>query len=134
MTCRLCKDRGKTWEGSDPRCAFLETTELMTTENELRSAKVFSGDNWNCATMNKLRDIARDLPLYWRNDDFGTFGAVPFEGEYWQGYIAMAWYKRRGRTNQAMLMGDGDMPLPLTEEMALEAIRYWEARRSGKAR
>ena len=30
-------------------------------------------------------------------------------------------------------MGD-DMPLPLTEEMALEAIRYWEARRSGKAR
>ena len=44
MTCRLCKDRGKTWEGSDPRCAFLETTELMTTENEPRSAKVFSVD------------------------------------------------------------------------------------------
>ena len=112
MVCRLCQERGKTWEGSDPRCAFVDG--------------VFTTDNWNCATMNKLRDIARDLPLYWRNDDFGTFGAVPFEGEYWQGYIAMAWYKRRGRTKQAMLMGDGDMPLPLTEEMALEAIRYWE--------
>jgi hypothetical protein len=64
MTCRLCKDRGKTWEGSDPRCAFLETTELMTTENEPRSAKVFSVDNLR-------RNIGKAI-LLWR----GIRGAV----------------------------------------------------------
>jgi hypothetical protein len=32
----MCKQRGKTWEGADPQCAF---------ENG-----IFSSENWNCAT------------------------------------------------------------------------------------
>ena len=47
--CPLCKKRGKTWEGDDPVCA-------------LKNGK-FSDDNWNCATMNKLREIAIRLGL-----------------------------------------------------------------------
>jgi len=45
MACRLCEQRGKTWEGSDPKCAF--------------ESYGFSHDNWNCATMNRLREIAK---------------------------------------------------------------------------
>lgn len=119
MACKLCKERGKTWEGDDPKCAF---------EN-----KTFDTDNWNCATMNKLRDIAEEQSeLYWR-DDAGpaSFGAIPFKGDNWQGYIVMTWYKSRGRTGRALLMCDDEEPQILTEEMALEAINYWGKRSNG---
>ena len=56
MICTECLIRGKDWEGSDPKCAF---------DND---EKLFSTDNWNCATMNKLRERAD----YHVNDDLNA--------------------------------------------------------------
>lgn len=106
IMCKLCLERGKTWIGSDPKCAF---------ENG-----VFSPDNWNCATMSKLRAISEKLDLTMIHNDVG-FGVVPFDGENFHGYIVMTWYKNRGKVSNAQLMND-DNVVELTEEMALEAI------------
>jgi hypothetical protein len=119
MTCRSCKERGKTWNGDDPTCAF---------ENG-----VFSVDNWNCATMNKLRQISRDINTYMRDDmSCGSIGYVPMSNDYASddfdtlgGYIVMTWYKDRGRTGNAVFMTD-DETIPLTLEHAELAIKTFE--------
>jgi hypothetical protein len=108
--CILCRKRGKDWEGSDPMCAF--TTE------------VFDHGNWNCAAMNALRDIAERLGTSYRNDDIGSFGMVPFDGENYQGAIIMAWYKNRGRTDMAVFLTEYGVTAPVTWEIVEEALRY----------
>lgn len=45
--CQACSAPGyKDWEGGDPECAFL--------------TGVFSDRNWNCGTMNALRQRAEE--------------------------------------------------------------------------
>lgn len=115
--CPLCRERGKTWEGSDPVCAF--------TSGGLENR--FSFINWNCATMNKLRNIAEKLGLTYRDNlGAGSFGALPFEGPNYQGYIVMTWYKNRGKTDNAILMCYDEPIRELTLDIAMEAIQYWE--------
>ncbi|MGI1828724.1 hypothetical protein ACRPLG_02510 [Bacillus safensis] len=119
MTCRLCEERGKTWAGDDPVCAF---------ENG-----IFSANNWACATMSKLREITRDNDLTTRCDmSAGTFGYVRVDNDYAPetyegtgGYIAMAWYKERGRVGNAVFMTD-ETTMPLTIEHAEIAIKTYE--------
>lgn len=119
MACRLCKERGKTWEGSDPVCAF---------ENG-----VFSPKNWNCATMSKLRRLSEGLGNSDRDDDScGSIGCVPLSDNYapatyegYGGYIVMMWYKERGRVGHALFMTDEGAE-PLTLEHAEIAIRTGE--------
>ena len=107
MTCQMCTERGKTWNGSDPQCAFEDG--------------IFNADNWNCATMNELRAIAENISISYRHDpNAASFGAVPFES----GFIVMTWYKNRGKTGNAQVMWDDEPTKPLTEEIALEAIKY----------
>lgn len=109
MTCSLCLERGKTWDGSDPRCAF---------ENG-----VFDTENWNCATMNELRDISERLETNRRDDNAcACIGYVPFEGDEYSGYIVMTWYKNRGRTGNALIMWDDEKERPLKVEDAIEAV------------
>ena len=111
MPCGMCRERGKTWTGSDPRCAF---------ENG-----VFNPDNWDCATMNALRERAEELGTDFRDDmAAASIGYVPFESEDGAGYVVMTWYKDRGRTGQAIVMWDDEEPRPLTEEDALAALDY----------
>ena len=50
MNCKPCEKRGQTWPGSPPKCAF--------------QGEFFSADNWNCATMNLLRDAIEDQKVY----------------------------------------------------------------------
>ncbi|MCY8754773.1 hypothetical protein [Bacillus haynesii] len=119
MVCRLCKERGKTWEGDDPVCAF---------ENG-----VFSPKNWNCATMSKLRRLSEELGHSDRDDDScGSIGYVPLSDNYAPatyegcgGYIVMMWYKERGRVGHALFMTDEGAE-PLTLEHAEIAIRTGE--------
>ncbi|MGG4089670.1 hypothetical protein ABEV65_19635 [Bacillus licheniformis] len=119
MACRLCEERGKTWEGSDPVCAF---------ENG-----VFSPKNWNCATMSKLRRLSEGLGNSDRDDDScGSIGYVPLSDNYapatyegYGGYIVMMWYKERGRVGHALFMTDEGAE-PLTLEHAEIAIRTGE--------
>lgn len=116
MPCLLCRKRGKTWEGSDPICAFDERG-------------VFKEDNWNCATMNVLRDFAEELGFYHRDDLVtGSIGFLPFEhvteDEDSGGHVVMTWYKNHGSTDSAYVLFLGEQPRPLTEKEALEAIEY----------
>ena len=122
MPCELCKERGKTWEGSDPRCAF-ETGK-------------FSTNNWNCATANALREICSDewgekkSDTAWGfRDDMSaaSFGVIWVgEGQEEEGfYIAMTWYKSRGRLGWAYRMCDDDRPRPLTLKEAMSAIKFY---------
>lgn len=121
MACRLCKERGKTWEGSDPVCAF---------ENG-----VFSPKNWNCATMSKLRRLSEGLGNSGRDDDScGSIGYVPLSDNYapatyegYGGYIVMMWYKERGRVGNALFMTDeGAEPLTIEHaEIAIKTAEGW---------
>lgn len=118
MACRLCTERGKTWSGDDPRCAF--------------ETGIFDTNNWNCATMSRLRDISRQLHTETRDDmACASIGYVPLSNDYADGdmdagYIVMTWYKDRGRTGQALIMWDDNEPRPLTLREAEEAIRCFE--------
>jgi hypothetical protein len=119
MPCRLYIERGKVWAGDDPKCAF---------ENG-----VFSSDNWNCATMNRLRMIAEILGTTMRDDNScGSIGYVPVDNDYAPadfdtdgGYIVMTWYKDRGRTGNAVFMTDEGTEL-LTIRHAELAIKTYE--------
>lgn len=120
MACKLCENRGKTWEGDNPKCAFDENG-------------VFNSDNWNCATMNKLRDIADSMDTDFRDDNScGSIGYVPMDNDYapdnfdtFGGYIVMSWYKNRGRTGNAVFMTD-DGTTPLTIKHAEVAIKTYD--------
>jgi hypothetical protein len=114
--CRYCAERGKTWSGSDPRCAF-------------REDGTFDPENWACASMLELREVAKRLEVHCRDDQAAaSIGAVPFEGETYTGYIVMSWYKERGRTGRAVLMWDDEPLQELNRQMAEEAIEYWRTR------
>jgi hypothetical protein len=113
--CPRCKERGKTWQGSDPKCAFPEG--------------VFVDDNWNCATANALRDIAeialddparKDVFALWDSDEnLGAFCAGGF-------FVVLSWYKRRGQTGKILKL-ESDTMEPLTLEDAEKAISSWNA-------
>lgn len=111
MACKMCRERGKTWYGDDPQCAFESGT--------------FSGDNWNCATMNALRQRARDIGTDMRDDNAAaSIGYVPVETDDYSGYVVMTWYKDRGETGNAIVVGDDEPLQPLTEALALAALAY----------
>jgi hypothetical protein len=95
--CKRCIERGKTWNGGDPKCAF--------------ESGVFDTDNWMCATMNALRDKAEDNRVY--NNE--QSGALLPDGE--GSYIVLSWYKNRGRTEGAWVFDESDIE-PLTLENA----------------
>lgn len=127
MTCKLCNERGKTWSGDDPKCAFKDN--------------LFTTDNWNCATMNELRRISDEIETKMRNDmSCASVGIVPLDNDYLDymeyenvdsGYIVMTWYKERGRTGNALIMWD-EQVRPLTELEAvavIEAYKVWGKRK-----
>jgi hypothetical protein len=128
-SCKACFERGQTWSGSAPKCAFLDG--------------VFSSKNWNCATMNELRDLCGGawdtVPQVDRwacRDDMSSasFGAlwVPDHGDEGGFYVAMSWYKNRGATGQAYMFCDDMVPHPLTvqeAEHAIAAIKAYRARK-----
>jgi hypothetical protein len=137
MVCKRCKQRGKTWEGSDPKCAFtkdyedyrVNCLEYLTEEDKILTRK-FDTENWNCATMNALRDlIDREYEkglAYHRRDDLcsASIGVLRFETENYQGYLILTWYKERGQTGQAIIMCD-DERRELTEDIAEEILNEY---------
>ena len=117
--CKRCRQRGKTWPGDDPKCAF-----------EAKSGR-FDKGNWNCATMNALRslvdpdDTPWDAPNVIVNLDerIGVLAVpedVTFKDIAPAAFLVLAWYKRRGRVGEARIMdSDGVGRLTLR---AAEAI------------
>jgi hypothetical protein len=112
--CLECQKRGKTWSGSEPRCAFIDG--------------VFSGDNWNCATMNKLRSLSYDKGFSDRDDgsaaSIGVLHIPETDNAY--GWLVMSWYKSRGTTGKAIIMCDDEEPEVLTIKHAESIIRSYE--------
>lgn len=102
--CVECARRGKTWQGSDPKCAF-------------PGGGVFSPGNWNCALMSKLRDMTRICGSVTYSEDTNC-GVVPFYGSF----VVLVWYKNRGRVDAAHVVTDENPPRPLDMEFALKVI------------
>jgi hypothetical protein len=94
MACKECNKRGKTWRGDDPKCGF--------------ETDVFSPENWNCASIGLLRDLADERSVY-NEGQYCSIIPIPDTCEF----IVLSWYKNRGRTDYAIVMSDTG-PRPLT--------------------
>lgn len=108
MTCMACIERGKTWRGDDPCCAFERGR--------------FSRDNWNCGTMNNLREAIKSTGDIKIIED-QSYALIANSG----GVLYVTWYKNRGATDNAILMEDADgeeeAPVPPTEAQVLRVMR-----------
>lgn len=113
MTCTLCKQRGKTWQGADPKCAF--------------EHGAFSTENWNCATMNKLRALVPENKVMRHVDNQNT-ALIDITDQNTAGAntLWLTWYKNRGRVDNAMLMSDNKPPCWPNENDVLDVIRVLE--------
>lgn len=131
MKCKACVERVKDWVGSDPKCAF-ETTS------------VFNEQNWNCATVSKIRKIC------YHASTSGTqvFPGVDFQRYGDQSYVTfnlhelyehtfrnvietpfalwVSWYKNRGRTEAMWLLFGDRPPRQPTEEECLAIAKAFE--------
>lgn len=133
-TCNLCKITPKYWEGDDRLCAFQEDS--------------FSINNWNCATLGKLRKLILehfdgknplDLDLVFRDDeerwvvidlesvkltvyDYESNDPIPEDPTC----LYIGWYKSRGKTSQLLLMYNDQPPRAPTEAETLKIIKYLE--------
>lgn len=111
--CAACAARGKTWSGSDPRCAF-------------EGGRQF-GENWNCATVGFVRDICyegQDLPYgvdyqYCDDQKYATIRVDHLEIAGRPLALWVSWYKSRGATDAMWLMFDGAPPRRPTEAECL---------------
>jgi hypothetical protein len=106
--CPRCKKRGKNWNGDEPKCAFESHN------------KVFSRTNWNCATMNTLREIASQNEI-WNNDVYAAL--IPWRDN--SSFLALSWYKHRGQTGTATILSDDDLPHTLLLEEAEEILKEY---------
>lgn len=99
MPCKRCVARGKPWAGEDPKCAFPDG--------------LFTTYNWNCATMNTLRNRAE---AFRATSDDQSAGLVPAAGAF----VVLYWYKNRGRTEIAGMIdehGWRSLTLQVAEEV-----------------
>lgn len=113
--CKLCKERGKTWKGEDPTCGF--------------SSGVF-GDNWNCATVNAVRDICGDGEDSPRGIDYQycddrKYATIKIDHLDLTGRplaLWLSWYKNRGSTDEMWLLFSNSPPRKPTEAECLAVI------------
>ena len=114
MTCKLCEESVKNWTGDDPKCYFDDPD-----------------GNWNCATLNALRQILIDEPegiCHMLCDDehcaLVNIGDVWLNEECFGYYLVVQWYKYRGHTERLLVMCGGEPRRP-TEEELLAIIKYY---------
>jgi hypothetical protein len=130
MSCKMCRERGQAWSGSAPKCAFTRAK--------------FSPDNWNCATLNKIRDL-----IHQDDESHRPAGiVVQYDEDRWYalittgyancgdddidsrvaGALYVEWYKHRGRTEQMWMMTDP--PTRPTEAQCLRILRWYQQQAS----
>ncbi len=117
--CAMCLERKKDWNRSDPVC-FLE-----------------DGPNWNCATLNAIRDICYEgqnpMPIgvdyqYCEDQKYATIKIQDVElnnGNYIGLALWVSWYKSRGKTDCVWVLNDDSPPRKPTEEELLAIINYY---------
>jgi hypothetical protein len=111
MTCKLCSTDTHPQNFAEPRkCAFDDAGQ-------------FTPNNWRCATMDKLRDLAREWGYTCRDDDYaGSIGVIAS----YDGYIVMTWYKQRGKVGSAVVMADDEPTALLSLKVAEDAVAFCE--------
>lgn len=97
--CKACTERGKPENyGSEPKCAFR------------KSGRLFGTDNWNCATLNELREAIHNthttFDLY--NDD-ETLWIVSLLDQEWT-FLILGHYKQRGTVHTLILLDGQQTP------------------------
>ncbi len=123
MVCKMCLERGKDWTGSGPVCYFDNPNE-----------------NWNCATLNAIRDIVyegqelKDGVHYEYCDDekYATINIHDItdrKDNYIGRCLYVAWYKQRGGTEALWILdGEDDIPRNPTEDELLAIIKYYKVK------
>ena len=101
MKCKRCEERGKTWNGDDPVCGFDENGNFIS-------------HNWNCDTLNALRNREKFEDEFKYNGCDETCLIHPV---YDETFIVLSWYKNRGRLSTAKQIDSGGVE-PLTLQMA----------------
>ena len=118
MACKACLERGKNWQGSDPRCAFPDNG-------------VFTPDNWSCATLEKLRDFVYEgqasMPprvdyRYCDDDKYATLCVHDLDGLDGALALWISWYKSRGATDALWLLFQDKPPRRPTEQELLTIL------------
>lgn len=112
--CAACLARIKTWEGSDPDCAF-------------DSGRPFIRNNWNCASLDLIRDAMpqfgnRHSRVDYRSDGDQSYATVDLSGIELESRSArtlwVSWYKNRGCTEAMWLLDEDDVPrLPVEDDI-----------------
>lgn len=107
--CSRCIEAGirPDYFASDRVCGFNEDGE-------------FTSRNWQCGTLNQIRELAEQLGFSTRyNDTSICFVPLPDEG-----FIVLAWYKNRGRVDGAhVIMEEQRRDLTLRDaELALSEV------------
>ena len=77
--CPRCIERGQTWSGDAPKCGFDENGNFLE-------------HNWNCATLNALRDMGGES--VWCDDQY-----MKIVSRFDVGHGVLSWYKSRGQTD-----------------------------------
>ncbi len=126
MKCLACQKRVKTWNGSDPKCAF--------------ESSIFSSDNWNCETVSlirrmihKLIDTKNCVKVQYTSSEqrFATVDIsdinIVSEDEVQPICLYIGWYKDRGCTECMWLMFETQQPRAPTEEECLKIIKHYTA-------
>lgn len=117
--CSRCAARGKTWNGGDPECGFTEDG-------------TFKVDNWNCASLNDLRQwiytgvVSNTIHTYREDYSYVVIDiedVEPVEGRY----LHLSWYKSRGKTDNIMIVDTDNGVLRTATLDDIEAILRWIA-------
>jgi hypothetical protein len=114
--CKYCETTPKSWNGDDRNCAFKDG--------------VFSKDNWNCASMNKLRHIAEVKELRQYGEDISCamlrVPEVKNSDDEWKnnGFCILSWYKDRGCTSNAVFISD-EIETPLRFEQVEAILKHY---------
>lgn len=107
--CKRCEKRGQSWEGDPPRCGFVDG--------------VFTTDNWNCATLNTLRELIEnrdEVGISMCHEDHSVAVLPAAETDEYGDWYLLSWYKSRGRTEHALSWeGQVAVPLRLSQAEAL---------------
>jgi aryl-alcohol dehydrogenase-like predicted oxidoreductase len=77
--CPRCQERVKDWSGDNPKCGFDEEGNFLET-------------NWNCATLNALREIAEETRVWCDDSNMAIIARSDV------GHGILSWYKNRGAT------------------------------------
>ncbi len=136
MKCNLCKQFFKKYP---PQKDIDNTGRIHKIEQSHSMSEIscyFDGDhNWDCQTINKIRDICyegQDLPngvdyQYCEDQKYATIKVDEI------GINAKAlwvtWYKNRGRTDAMWLLDSYEKPRKPTKEECLKIIDYYEKER-----